>query len=185
MAQAVSRRPLTAEARVRSRVSPCGICDGQSDTGTVFHCQFHSMGAPLLVKMKKLIFITGLHNKPQGFGASVASAAGPFTTKKIKILHVLVVYSVGICCNNVLPYSVTVCYTHYLSWRCMYVSGQVHTSAALSLSPLRRRLGGPHSRSATVSNKTDYLAGYLIPIFHAMFSHCTLMYLPTHLIYEQ
>jgi hypothetical protein len=30
-------------------------------------------------KRKKLIiFITGLHNKPQGCGASVASAAGPF-----------------------------------------------------------------------------------------------------------
>jgi hypothetical protein len=36
MAQAVSRRPLTAEARVRSRVSPCGICDGQSGPGTGF-----------------------------------------------------------------------------------------------------------------------------------------------------
>ena len=34
MAQAVSRRPLTAEARVRSRVGPRGICDGQSGTGT-------------------------------------------------------------------------------------------------------------------------------------------------------
>jgi hypothetical protein len=37
--------------------------------------------------MKKLIiflftFITGLHNKPQGCGAPVASAAGPFSTKK-------------------------------------------------------------------------------------------------------
>jgi hypothetical protein len=31
---------------------------------------------------KLIIFITGLHNKPQGCGASVASAAGPFTTKK-------------------------------------------------------------------------------------------------------
>jgi hypothetical protein len=29
-----------------------------------------------------IIFITELHNKPQGCGASVASAAGPFTTKK-------------------------------------------------------------------------------------------------------
>jgi hypothetical protein len=28
------------------------------------------------------IFITGLYNKPQGCGASVASAAGPFSTKK-------------------------------------------------------------------------------------------------------
>jgi hypothetical protein len=48
MAQALSHRPLTAEARVRSRVSPCGICGGQSGTGTGFSpstsgfpCQFH------------------------------------------------------------------------------------------------------------------------------------------------
>jgi hypothetical protein len=32
----------------------------------------------------RIIFITGLHNKPQGCGASVASAAGPFTITKIK-----------------------------------------------------------------------------------------------------
>jgi hypothetical protein len=55
MAQAVSCRASTAEARVRSRVSPCGICGGQSDTGTgfsprasAFPYQFHSTGAPLL-----------------------------------------------------------------------------------------------------------------------------------------
>jgi hypothetical protein len=34
--------------------------------------------------LKKLIVITRLHNKPQGCGASVASAVGPFTIK-IKI----------------------------------------------------------------------------------------------------
>ena len=55
--------------------------------GQVLPCQFHSTGAPLFGKMEKLIifffiFITGLHNKTQGCGASVASAAGPFTTKK-------------------------------------------------------------------------------------------------------
>jgi hypothetical protein len=36
MAQAVSRRPLTAEARILSRVGPCGICGGQSGTGKGF-----------------------------------------------------------------------------------------------------------------------------------------------------
>jgi hypothetical protein len=82
MAQAVSRRPLTAEAWVRSRVSPCWICGGQGGTGTGFHpsssvfpCQFHSTGAPLYGKT---------NNKSQGCGASVASAAGPFTKKRVK-----------------------------------------------------------------------------------------------------
>jgi hypothetical protein len=49
MAQVVSRRPLTAEARVRAWVNPCGICGGQSGTGTgfsssssAFPCQYHS-----------------------------------------------------------------------------------------------------------------------------------------------
>jgi hypothetical protein len=36
MAQAVSRRPLTAEDRVHARVSSCGICGGQIVTGTGF-----------------------------------------------------------------------------------------------------------------------------------------------------
>jgi hypothetical protein len=40
-------------------------------------------------KKKLIIFITGLHNKPLRCGASVASAAGPFTTKKIKLVAVL------------------------------------------------------------------------------------------------
>jgi hypothetical protein len=31
-----------------------------------------------------IIFITGLHNKPQGCSASVASVAGPFSTKRKK-----------------------------------------------------------------------------------------------------
>jgi hypothetical protein len=49
VAQVISRRPVTAEARVRVRVNPCGICGGQSGTGTGFSpsssvspCQYHS-----------------------------------------------------------------------------------------------------------------------------------------------
>jgi hypothetical protein len=96
MAQAVSRRPPTVEARVLSRVGSCGICGGQSGTGagfspssSVFPCQFRSTGAPLLGKGQKIIiiFIIGLHKKPHDCGESVTSAAGPFTTKKKSPSH--------------------------------------------------------------------------------------------------
>jgi hypothetical protein len=37
---------------------------------------------PYKEKRKKIVFITGLHKKPQGCGVSLASSAGPFTTPK-------------------------------------------------------------------------------------------------------
>jgi hypothetical protein len=89
MAEAVSCRPLTAE----TRVSPRGICGGRSGTGSRFFLE--NFGFPLSVSFHRcsitsnnggegglIIFITGLHSKPQGCGASVASAAGPFIIKK-------------------------------------------------------------------------------------------------------
>jgi hypothetical protein len=49
MARAVSRRPVTAEARTLALVSPCGICGGRSGTKTgfllvssAFPCQHYS-----------------------------------------------------------------------------------------------------------------------------------------------
>jgi hypothetical protein len=63
MVEVVSRRPLTAEDRVRARVNPCGICGGRSGTGTgispsssVFLCQYHSTVA------LQTNIIWGMHN---------------------------------------------------------------------------------------------------------------------------
>ena len=71
MAQAVSRRPLKAEARFDPGSIHVGfvvdkVALGQvfSPSTSVFPCRFHSTGAPLHGKTKKpIIFITGLHNK--------------------------------------------------------------------------------------------------------------------------
>lgn len=40
MAQAVGRRVLTAEARIRARDCPCWVCGGHSDTATGFTREF-------------------------------------------------------------------------------------------------------------------------------------------------
>jgi hypothetical protein len=67
MAQAVNRRPLTAKARVRARVSLCGICGAQSDSGTVF---FQVLGFPVSISFHRVspyIYITcGMNNWPVG-----------------------------------------------------------------------------------------------------------------------
>jgi hypothetical protein len=47
MAQIISRRPLTAEAPIRARFNPCGICGGQSGTGAGFFPEF--VGFPLSI----------------------------------------------------------------------------------------------------------------------------------------
>jgi hypothetical protein len=63
--QAVSRRLLTAEARVRGHVNPRGAFDGQSDTGTgfspspFFYRPYHSTDGPY-----SLICHLGMDNGP-------------------------------------------------------------------------------------------------------------------------
>jgi hypothetical protein len=68
MAQ-VSRRPLTAEARVRARINPCGICGGQSGSGTgfslsssVFPCQYCNVLVVLLFTMELYYTQSSIHN---------------------------------------------------------------------------------------------------------------------------
>jgi hypothetical protein len=50
MAQAVNRCPLTAESRFRALVNPCGICDGQSGTGTGFSLELFSFLLSILFR---------------------------------------------------------------------------------------------------------------------------------------
>jgi hypothetical protein len=68
MSQAVSHQPLTAEARVRGRVNPCGICGGQSETGTglspsplALPCQYHAT-----VAVHTHMSSGGMNNRPVG-----------------------------------------------------------------------------------------------------------------------
>jgi hypothetical protein len=102
MAEAVSRRLLTAEARVRSRVPPCGNFWWTKWRWDRFFSEYfcyslyHPTRAQLKWKNRKkrlIISITGLHHKPSVGGASVASAAGPFNKRKTLELA----NAIGIC----------------------------------------------------------------------------------------
>jgi hypothetical protein len=64
MAQAVRRWLLIVEAQVRSRVSPCGVCGGQSGTGTGFSPVIRFFLSVSLHRGSLLYFICGLNNRP-------------------------------------------------------------------------------------------------------------------------
>jgi hypothetical protein len=68
MSQAVSRQPVTAEAQVFARISPCDICGGQSDPGTGFLYDFFGFSPSLLVhRASPYSYITcGMKNMPVG-----------------------------------------------------------------------------------------------------------------------
>jgi hypothetical protein len=79
MAQAVSRRPPTAEARVRSRASTCG---GQSGTGTGFFFTPEYFGFPLSISFRRCSITgkmekTNLSSSSQGCTISLKAAVRP------------------------------------------------------------------------------------------------------------
>jgi hypothetical protein len=62
ISQAISHWHLSAEAQIRTHVSPYGIYSGQSGTGTgfclsssVFPCQYHSTAAPYSLMDKESV----------------------------------------------------------------------------------------------------------------------------------
>jgi hypothetical protein len=66
MAQAVSRRPLTAEARVSARVNPCGICGDKVALGQVFHRVLRFLPSISFHCGSILIYHLGDKNRPVG-----------------------------------------------------------------------------------------------------------------------
>jgi hypothetical protein len=133
MAQAVSRWPLTAEARVRARVNPCGICGGQSGTGQViseyfgFPCKYHSTIAPYTSITApwgvRLLWPSSTLSQPRssvrGFTSDPAHWLETEIGRKNVVSQVIIaIWSVAIlwansdlsthCCNNV-P-TIFVCY---------------------------------------------------------------------------
>jgi hypothetical protein len=73
MAQVVIRRLLTAEVQVRCQDSPCGICGGQSVTGTNFFSEYFRF--PLSVSFHRCSIFT--HISPGGCTMGPLAAAVP------------------------------------------------------------------------------------------------------------
>jgi hypothetical protein len=77
MAQTVNGRPLTAEARVRARVGTCGVCGGQSGTGTdryVSEFFGFSLSTPFHHGSPHSYIMRGINNRPAGGRSSETSS---------------------------------------------------------------------------------------------------------------
>ena len=83
MIQAVSRRPLTAEGRIRSQFRPREIYDGPNGTGDKFYSQYFSF--PTVSKFP-LMFHTHFHPKTTFIRRPSGQGLGTFKTT---LLHVL------------------------------------------------------------------------------------------------
>jgi hypothetical protein len=92
-AQAVSRRPPTAEARVRSRVSPCGVCGGQSGTETGF--------SPRVLRFSPVNFIPPLFHyleQWRNWSPFSSSSSQRFAQEALRLRCVR-----SFCCGALLP----------------------------------------------------------------------------------
>jgi hypothetical protein len=61
MAQAVNRRPLTAESWVRARVNSCGICGGESGHWNRFFSEF--FGFTLSISFYRVVLRTHMSSE--------------------------------------------------------------------------------------------------------------------------
>jgi hypothetical protein len=67
MVQAVGLRPLTAEARIHARISPCGICGGHSGAVTSFSQNIRFFLSVSFHHISPYPYLTwGMNNRPFG-----------------------------------------------------------------------------------------------------------------------
>ena len=109
MNQAASRRPLNAEARFRSQVSPCKICGGQNGSVTGFSpsisvlpCQCHSTDAPISSLSTRFSYQRDKGAKPWNVPKiSAASEIGQYWIHSVKLRSLELCHKIYLQkCNN-------------------------------------------------------------------------------------
>ena len=77
VAEAISCRPVTAEVRVRSQASPCGICGGQFDAMTCFFPSASYVGFPLNCRPASASCYAAVNRRTSGRSLAVFKQAVP------------------------------------------------------------------------------------------------------------